>query len=293
MSESMQSSRILNMWAVLAVALLLSITAIVLQLSKVMDRYGDNQPRAMYDNQLLLNQISSVRSELAKLQSDIANAPNFSKLKQQLQLGQIVTATETPRGSRLLADSPLAAMMILEQSLQQRNFEQYLAILPDTEKKQLERLQQVNRELGQVYAEITNLVQRKFSPGNLPDQLTEDDNDRLYRLLFNERYQFECTDTKRPKSGEAVLTVKLTTMSSTDDPKTIQVKMSTLRGEEEAGFWKISDRQEAHQQQKQYIESFSKLIVELKKLQAKLADGKIATMEAFETALAATLKEKQ
>lgn len=293
MSESMQSSRILNMWAVLAVALLLSITAIVLQLSKVMDRYGDNQPRAMYDNQLLLNQISSVRSELAKLQSDIANAPNFSKLKRQLQLGQIVTATETPRGSRLLADSPLAAMMILEQSLQQRNFEQYLAILPDTEKKQLERLQQVNRELGQVYAEITNLVQRKFSPGNLPDQLTEDDNDRLYRLLFNERYQFECTDTKRPKSGEAVLTVKLTTMSSTDDPKTIQVKMSTLRGEEEAGFWKISDRQEAHQQQKQYIESFSKLIVELKKLQAKLADGKIATMEAFETALAATLKEKQ
>ncbi|MBL8824325.1 MAG: hypothetical protein JNJ77_17190 [Planctomycetia bacterium] len=293
MSESMQSSRNLNLWAVLAVALLLSITAIVLQLSKVMDRYGDHQPRAMYDNQLLLNQISSVRSELAKLQSDIANAPNFSKLKQQLQLGQIVTATETPRGSRLLADSPLAAMMILEQSLQQRNFEQYLAILPDTEKKQLERLQQVNRELGQVYAEITNLVQRKFSPGNLPDQLTEDDNDRLYRLLFNERYQFECTDTKRPKSGEAVLTVKLTSMSSIDDPKTIQVKMSTLRGAEEAGFWKISDRQEAHQQQKQYIESFSKLIVELKKLQTKLADGKIATMEAFETALAATLKEKQ
>lgn len=292
MSEPIHSSRNLNLWAALAVALLLSITSIVLQLTKVMDRNNDYQPRAIYDQQALMNQISSVRSEVNKLQNDIASAPNFSKLKQQLQIGQIVTPAELPRTSRMLADSPLAAMMILEQSLQQRSIEHYLAILPEKEKNQLERLQQVNRELGQVYAEITNLVQRKLQPSTLPDQLTEDDQDRLYRVLFQERYHFECTDTKRPSQREAVLTVKVTGTSLNEDVNTTTIKTVTLRAEEEAGFWKITDRPEAHQQQKQFIDTFSRLITDLKKVQTQLAEGKITNMDAFETALTATLREQ-
>lgn len=292
MSEPIRSSRNLNLWAALAVALLLSITSIVLQLTKLMDRNNDNQPRAIYEQQALMNQISSVRSEVNKLQNDIASAPNFSKLKQQLQIGQIVTPDELPRTRRMLADSPLAAMMILEQSLQQRSIEHYLAILPQKEKKQLERLQQVNRELGQVYAEITNLVQRKLQPSTLPDQLTEDDQDRLYRVLFQERYHFECIDTERPGLREAVLTVKLTGTSLNEDVNTTRIRTVTLRAEEEAGFWKITDRPEAHLQQKQYIDTFSKLITDLKKVQIQLAEGKIASMDAFETALTATLRDK-
>jgi hypothetical protein len=239
-----------------------------------------------------MNQLNSVRAELNKLQNIIVSAPNFSILKLQLQNRQGVEAVESPRSSRLLADSPLAALMILEQSLQQRHFDNYLAILPDLEKKQLIRLQQVNRELGQVYAEITNLVQRKFQPGHLPDQLTEDDQDRLYRVVFQERYHFECLDTQRPKQHEAVLTVKLTGTSLNNDVNTTTIKTVTLQAHEEAGFWKITDRPEAHEQQKRYIDTFSKLTAGLKKLQVQLAEGAIPNMEAFETALTETLKEK-
>lgn len=262
--ESSSDRTPVSLWAAVALAIILSVTAIVLHMIYVTDRRGNLEDRSSAEYQQLMSMNQQLRSEITRIQEAISEAPNYSKLRQNFRQNNASVAAAPMMATR--ADSPLAALMILEQSQLRSSFDDYQKIHPAEQQKVLEQIFQVNREIKLAYEELSASLSTRFS--DLPMALEEYDTDRLRRVLFGKSKSYQVTETKYVKDTQAEMNVTVTidegmeTASGNPKSTTLPTKLAAYS---DGVQWKICDYPEAI---KRHTQVLTKLKQRLKDCQA-------------------------
>ena len=89
-NESPAKQLSIGVWAIIIASLVLSVAAIMLHLTKVMDRLDEPSFRYSVNPIQLQQQLNQTRAELSKLQTDIAMSNSFSQLKKSMGLPESV-----------------------------------------------------------------------------------------------------------------------------------------------------------------------------------------------------------
>lgn len=254
MKEVDSDRKPVGLWACIAIALILSVTAIVLHITRITDRRAPLNDASSTEYQQLLSMNSQLRMDLTRLQDAITESPNYNKFRQSFRQNNAQpfnTPFSSPNVSNR-ADSPLAALMVLEQSQLRSSFDDYQLIHPADQQKVLEQIFAVNRELKLAYEELNGSLSSRFA--DVPFAVEEQDVDRLKRVLFGKSKQYEVLETNTSKPNQAEMKVKVTTQEIAELPgtptvtKTFETKLQAVS---DGTIWKISDYPEAlaHHQQ--------------------------------------------
>ena len=284
MTEKETPSKPIGLWAMIIVSLILSSAAILLQLTNVLDgRYnGDYLGRGTPEYQQLLTQIQSQRAELATLHNFIYQSNNYQTLRQSLIQSGTPGTTPAARGlNNAQSDSPLSAVMVLEQSQMQNNFDEYQRIQPKDRQDALEQLFVANRELKRLYEQLEGLLSTRFPGQELPEHLVEADSARLGRLLFRNPWRYDVQETIRVSPDKATLRVLLfnpnRNLPGVEKPgdestKDIEGKMQAVL---EGTNWKVSDHPTMVARQTKILASMKKRCTECQALNEKVQKGQV------------------
>ena len=282
MNDSTTRQLSVGTWAIIIAALVLSLAAIMLHITKVLDHFEDRSSRYNVDTYQLQNQLNTTRAELSKLQADIAMANSFGQLKKSLGPAGL-PATDILKSQ---AESPAEAVILMQQAQGRRSFDDYQAAHPNAGQKQLEEINQANRELKLAYTALATELEGRFALDEVAAILTENEFLRLTALLFTNNKQYEVLDTTLPTAEKATLKVRITTTQdvpvgeqSKEETKTVQ--MEAIK---EGRSWKVSDDPEAQAHQKKVLNKVKEQAKQVRALQQQLQSDKIKTAEEFQKA---------
>ena len=186
-----------------------------------------------------------------------------------------------------LAESPAEAVLLMQQAQGRRNFDDYQATHPSAcMQKQLEELNQANRELKLAYTALAAELEGRFALDEITAILTENEFIRLTTLLFTNNKQYEVLDTTHPTEEKANLKVKITTAQEVPGVEQSKEVTKTVQMEavKEGRSWKVSDDPDAQAHQKKVLGRIKDQTKQIRVLQQQLQSDKIKTAEEFQKA---------
>lgn len=285
-SESPQKQLSVGIWAIIIASLVLSGTAIMLHLTKVMENIVDRTTRYGADAYQVQMQLNQTKAELAKLQADIAAASSFSQLKKSQ--GMPVGTSFTPPGSTLEANrasSPGDAVTLLEQAVTKRSFDEYQEAQPAPQRKLLEEIYQSNRELRLAYQALLAKVEGRFAEDEVLGVLNENEAVRLMELLFPRSRRYEVLKVINSSNDKAVMNVRVFTIRESpgnDVPES--VRETQLNGMIEGTWWKVADDAQTQAEQKAILTKLQEQARLVNEMTRQVLDGKIKNKEEFRQA---------
>jgi len=282
MNDSANKHLSVGAWAIIISSLILSLAAIMLHVTKVLDHFEDRSSRYGVDVNNLQNQLNTTRAELSKLQADIAMANSFGQLKKSMGPPG-VAPPDVNSQTKTQAESPGEAVMLLQQARSRNAFDDYQAAHPKAQQKQLEEINQSNRELKLAYAALAAELEGRFAIDEVMSILNENEYLQLTSLLFTHFKQYEVLDTTFPNADKASMKVRVTIIQEVpggEEPKE-ELKTVQLEAVKEGRWWKVADDTETQAFQKVILARLKEQIKQVRVLQQQLQDDKIKTAEQF------------
>lgn len=277
-----------GVWAIIIASLVLSTAAILLHLTKLMDHFVDRSSRYGTDVFQVQNQLNQTRSELIKLQADIASANSFSQLKKSMGM-PMATPSDLPPGvssDGTRASSSGEAVVLLEQAIKKRSFDEYQAAQPEPQRKQLEEIYQSNRALRQAYQALLAEVEGRFADDEVLNVLNENEDFRLARLLFPNVKHYDVHEVTNTTDGKAIMKVTVTIYQGdlgNEDFKEI-TKDIQLNAVIEGTWWKVADDAKTQTEQKAVLAKLKEQTNQVKAITQQALDSKFKNQEAFRKA---------
>ncbi|MFT3881957.1 MAG: hypothetical protein QM703_20165 [Gemmatales bacterium] len=285
-NESPTKQLSVGVWAIIIASLVLSSAAILLHLTKMMDHFVDRSSRYGSDVFQVQNQLNQLRGELSKLQADIAMANNFNQLKKSMGMAAPSSGTSGALPNANRASSPHEAVMLLEQANRILSFEEYQAIQPGPQRKQLEELYQSNRELRTAYQALLAEVEGRFADDEVLAVLNENEASRLNAYLFPTNKRFDIVEVTNTTDGKAKIKVIEFTMldaPGSDTPKEAAQEVF-LDAVTEGSWWKVADNAQAQTDQKARLAKLKEQTTKVKALTQQVTEGKFKNKNEFQKA---------
>lgn len=281
----------IGLWTGIALALILSSASIVLQISSIAARGDAQLDGRSPEYQQLITMNDQLKAELTRLQSSIAASTTYNQLRRSMKQGP---QTAVPSSLLTQTDSPMAALMVLEQSKLRSSFDEYQHVQPSERQKVLDQIFMLNRELKITYDELSALVMSQYPRSDLPEVLSELPSDRLSRIIFKDQRIYDLLETKRNGETEAELRIHLVYVQGAaplpgESDKKGEVKLKAVR---EGGNWKVADHAAAQASQDQLLDWLKKRIEGCRFLIQKTNSGDYKTYQEFQKAWESLPKEE-